>query len=172
LEAQQEGLLEFVKRLGEKQGWVILAHLLAPAAAPPPPRRESTPMSMSTVVLLYVLMLSVKPSDGLRVGFVDVTAFVPDLLICRPSCQKCGCRPSCRPSSCRFSKPPQLPKLSTFIYTWIFILSLTSLFQWHSGASNHVGGSPASNHVGGSPASHVGGSPTSNHVGGSPASHV
>jgi hypothetical protein len=117
LEAQQEGLLEFVKRLGEKQGWVILAQLLAPAAAPPPPRRESTPMSMSTVVLLYVLMLSVKPSNGLRVGFVDVTAFVPDLLICRPSCQKCGCRPSCRPSSCKFSKPPQLPKLSTFIYT-------------------------------------------------------
>jgi hypothetical protein len=120
LEAQQEGLLEFVKQLGEKQGWEIPAHLLAPAAAPPP-RRECTPVSMSTVVLLYVLMLSVTPSDGLRVGFVDVTAFVPDLLICRPSCQKCGCRPLCRPPSCRFWKPPHvgevLPKFSTFLYT-------------------------------------------------------
>ena len=44
---------------------------------PPPHRLESTPVSMSTDVLLSLLMLSVKPSDGLRAGFVDVWAFVP-----------------------------------------------------------------------------------------------
>jgi hypothetical protein len=91
LEAQQEGLLKFVQQVGEQQGWEILAQLLAP---PPPHRRESTPVSMSKVVLLSLLMLSVKPSDGLRAGFVDVPAFVPDLLMCRPSCRKCGCRSS------------------------------------------------------------------------------
>jgi hypothetical protein len=39
---------------------------------------------MSMVDLLSLLMLSVKPSDGLRAGFVDVSTFMPDLLICRP----------------------------------------------------------------------------------------
>ena len=34
---------------------------------------------MSTDVLLSLLMLSVKPSDGLRAGFVDVLAFVPEM---------------------------------------------------------------------------------------------
>jgi len=34
---------------------------------------------MSTDVLLSLLMLSVKPSDGLRAGFVDVSAFVPEM---------------------------------------------------------------------------------------------
>ena len=101
LEAQQDGLLKFVQQLGQKQGWEIPAELLAPPP-PPPYRRESTPVSMSTDVLLSLLMLSVKPSDGLRAGFVDVSAFVPDLLMCRPSCWKCGCRPSCRRFSCRF----------------------------------------------------------------------
>ena len=157
MEAQQDGLLKFVQQLGQKQGWEIPAELLAP---PPPYRRESTPVSMSTDVLLSLLMLSVKPSDGLRAGFVDVSAFVPDLLMCWPSCRKCGCRPSCRRFSCRFWKPPRagevLPKFSTFLYTpYIFILSLTcnllSFLQHQSGA--------ASNHVEGSPASHVGPSP-------------
>jgi hypothetical protein len=120
-------LLKFVQQLGKQQGWEIPAQLLAP---PPPHRRESTPVSMSTVVLLFLLMHSVKPSDGLRAGFVDVSAFVPDLLMCRPSCRKCGCRPSCRRFSCRFWKPPRagevLPKFLTFLYTpYIFILSLT-----------------------------------------------
>jgi hypothetical protein len=55
--------------------WEILAQLLAP----PPHRRESTPVSMSTVVLLFVLMLSVKPSDGLRAGFVDLSSFMPEM---------------------------------------------------------------------------------------------
>jgi len=49
--------------LGQQQGWEIPAELLAP---PPPYRREFTPVSMSTDVLLSLLMLSVKPSDGLR----------------------------------------------------------------------------------------------------------
>ena len=93
LEAQQEGLLKFVQQLRQQQGWEIPAQLLAPP--PPPHRRESTPVSMSMDVLLSLLMLSVKPSDGLRAGFVDVLAFVSDLLMCRPLCQKCGCRPSC-----------------------------------------------------------------------------
>jgi hypothetical protein len=84
LEAQQHGLLKFVQKLGEQQGWEISAQLLAPP--PAAPHRESNPVSMSTVVLLSALMLSVKPSDGLRAGFVDVSAFVPDLLFCRPSC--------------------------------------------------------------------------------------
>ena len=88
LEAQQDGLLKFVQQLGQKQGWEIPAELLAPPP-PPPYRRESTPVSMSTDVLLSLLMLSVKPSDGLRVGFVDVSAFVPDLLMCRHSCRIC-----------------------------------------------------------------------------------
>ena len=86
---------------------LVLLLLLAPP--PPPHRRESTPVSMSTDVLLSLLMLSVKPSDGLRAGFVDVSAFVPE----------CGCRPSCRRFSCRFWKPPRagevLPKFSTFL---------------------------------------------------------
>jgi len=75
LEAQQDGLLKFVQQLGQKQGWEIPAELLAPPP-PPPYRRESTPVSMSTDVLLSLLMLSVKPSDDLRAGFVDVWAFV------------------------------------------------------------------------------------------------
>jgi hypothetical protein len=159
-------LLKFIQQLGKQQGWEIPAQLLAP---PPPHCRESTPVSMSTVVLLSLLMHSVKPSDDLRAGFVDVSAFVPDLLMCRPSCRKCGCRPSCRCFSCRFWKPPRagevLPKFLTFLYTpYIFILSLTcnlfSFLQHQSGA--------ASNHVRGSPASHVGPSPP----GTSPGSHA
>ena len=50
LEAHQEGLLKFVQQLGQQQGWEIPAELLAP---PPPYRRESTPVSMSTHVLLF-----------------------------------------------------------------------------------------------------------------------
>ena len=50
-------------------------------APPPPYRRESTPVSMSTDVLLSLLMLSIKPSDGLRAGFVDVSH----------SCRICWC---------------------------------------------------------------------------------
>ena len=118
LEAQQAGLLQFVQQLGLQQGWEIPASLLAPPP-PPPHRSDSTPVSMSTDALLSMLMLSVKPSDGLRAGFVDVWAFVPGLLMCRPSCWKCGCRPSCRRFSCRFWKPPRvgevLPKFSTFL---------------------------------------------------------
>ena len=94
LEAQQAGLLQFVQQLGLQQGWEIPANLLAPPP-PPPHRPDSTPVSMSTDALLSMLMLSVKPSDGLRARFVDVWAFVPGLLICQPSCRKCGCRPSC-----------------------------------------------------------------------------
>jgi hypothetical protein len=85
LEIQTQGLLAFVQQLGEQQGWQIQAQLLAPPRPPPPPRRESTPVSISTIVLLFMLMLSVKPSDGRRAGFVDVSAFVLELLICRPS---------------------------------------------------------------------------------------
>jgi hypothetical protein len=95
LEAQTQGLLTFVQQLREQQGWPIPAQLLAPPRPPPPPRRESTSVSMSMIVLLSVLMLSVKLSDGRRAGFVEVSAFVTELLICRPSCWKCGCRPSC-----------------------------------------------------------------------------
>jgi hypothetical protein len=124
LEAQTQGLLAFVQQLGEQQGWQIPPQLVAPPRPPPPPRRESTPVSMITIVLLFMLMLSVNPSDGRRAEFVDVSAFVPELLICRPSCWKCGCRPSCRPSSCRFWKPPHveevLPKFSTVIYNLDF----------------------------------------------------
>jgi hypothetical protein len=94
LEVQTQGLLAFVQQLGEQQGWQIPAQLLAPPRLPPPPRRESTPVSMRTIVLLSMLMLSVKHSDGRRAGYVDVSAFMPELLICRSSCQKCGCRPS------------------------------------------------------------------------------
>jgi hypothetical protein len=79
LEAQTQGLLAFVQQLGEQQGWQIPSQLLAPPGPPPPPRRESTPVSMSTIVLLSVLMLSVKPSVGLRVGFVDLSAYVPEM---------------------------------------------------------------------------------------------
>jgi hypothetical protein len=112
-------------------------------------------------------MLSVKPSDGRRAGFVDVSAFVPELLLCRPSCRKCGCRLSCRLSFCRFWKPPHveevLLKFSTFLYNLDFYL-VTHVqflfFQRHSGAS--------SNHVGGLLGSHVGASP----AGASPGSHV
>ena len=63
LEAQQEGLLKFVQQLGQQQGWEIPAQLLAPP--PPPYRRESTPVSMSMDVLLSLLILRLKPSDGL-----------------------------------------------------------------------------------------------------------
>jgi hypothetical protein len=160
LEVQTQGLLAFVQQLGEKQGWRILAQLLPPPRPPPPPHRESTPVSP-----LSMLMLSVKPSVGLRAGFVDST-FVPGLLICRPSCRKCGCPPLCRPS-CRFWKPPHVeevqPKFSTFFTTWIFILLLMCnffFFQWHSWAS--------SNHLRGSPGSHVGPSP----AGASPGSQL
>jgi hypothetical protein len=89
LEAQQAGLLQFVQQLGLQQGWEIPANLLAPVPPPPPPpphRPDSTQVSMSTDVLLSMVMLSVKPSDGLRAGFVDVRAFVPGLFMCRPSC--------------------------------------------------------------------------------------
>jgi hypothetical protein len=83
-------------------------------------------------------MLSVKPSVGLRAGFVDLSAFVPELLICRPSCWKCGCRPSCRPSSCRFLKPPHveevLPKFSTFLYNLDFYLVTRVQFFLFSGS--------------------------------------
>jgi hypothetical protein len=130
LEVQTQGLLAFVQQLGEKQGWRILAQLLPPLRPPPPPHRESTPVSP-----LSVLMLSVKPSVGLRAGFVDST-FVPGSLICRPSWRKCGCPPSCRPS-CRFWKPPHVeevqPKFSTFFTTWIFILLLMCNFFFFSG---------------------------------------
>jgi len=119
LEAQQASLLQFVQQLGLQQGWEIPANLLAPPPPPPPHRPDSTPVSMSTDALVSMLMLSVKPSDGLRAEFVDVWAFVPGLLMCRPSCRKCGCRPSCRHFSCRFWKPPRagevLPKFSTFL---------------------------------------------------------
>ena len=77
LEAQQAGLLQFVQQLGLQQDWEIPANLLAPPPPPPPHRPDSTPVSMSTDALLSMLMLSVKPSDGLRAGFVDVWAFVP-----------------------------------------------------------------------------------------------
>jgi hypothetical protein len=154
LEAQTQGLLAFVQQLGEQQGWQIPAQLIAPPPRPPPPpRRESTPVSMSTLVLLSVLMLSVKPSVSLRAGFVDLSAFVPELLIFRPSCRKCGCRSSCRPS-CRFWKPPNveevLPKFSIFLKNLDFYLVTHVQFlfiQRYSGAS--------SNHVRGSPGSHV-----------------
>ena len=152
MEAQQAGLLQFVQQLGLQQGWEIPANLLAPP--PLPHRPNSTPVSMSTDALLSMLMLSVKPSDGLRAGFIDVSAFMPDLLMCWPSYRKCGCRPSCRRFSCRFWKPPHagevLSKFLTFLYTpYIFILSLTCniffFMQRTSGAaSNQVGGSPAS----------------------------
>jgi hypothetical protein len=79
LEAQTQGLLAFVQHLGEQQGWQIPAQLLAPPRPPPPPRPESTPVSISTIVLLFVLMLSVKPSVGLRAGVVDLSAFVPEM---------------------------------------------------------------------------------------------
>jgi hypothetical protein len=95
---------------------------------------------MSTIVLLSVLMLSVKPSVDLRDRFVDLSAFVPELLICRPSCRKCGGRPSCRPSSCRFWKPPHveevLPKFSTSLYNldfYLFTHMQFIFFQRHSG---------------------------------------
>jgi hypothetical protein len=124
LEVQTQGLLAFMQQLGEQQGWQIPAQMLAPPQLPPPPRRESTSVSMSTIVLLSMLMLSVKRIDGRHAGYVDVSAFMPELLICRPSCQKCGCRPSCRPSSCRFWKPPHveevLPKFSSFLYNLDF----------------------------------------------------
>jgi hypothetical protein len=128
LEAQQEGLLKFVQQLGEQQGWQIPLHLLAPQP-PPPHHPDSTPVSMSTDVLLSMLMVSVKPSDGLRAGFADVWAFVPGLLMCQPSCRKCGCRISCRRFSCRFWKPPcvveVLPKFSTFSLNWLHFYLVT-----------------------------------------------
>jgi hypothetical protein len=81
LEAQTQGLLAFVQQLREQQGWQIPAQLLAPPRPPPPPRRESTLVSMNTIVLLSVLMLSFKPNVDLRAGFVDLSAFVPELLM-------------------------------------------------------------------------------------------
>jgi hypothetical protein len=55
-----------------------------------------------------------------------VSAFVLELLMCRPSCRKCGCQLSCRLSSCRFWKPPHveevLLKFSTFLYNLDFYL--------------------------------------------------
>jgi hypothetical protein len=117
-------LLKFTQQLGKQQGWEIPAQLLAPP--PAPHRRESTPVSMGMVHLLSLIMLSVKPSDVLRAGFVDVLAFMPDLLICRPSCQKCCCRPLCQPFSYKFWKSPHagevLPKFSTFLYNLHFYL--------------------------------------------------
>ena len=77
MEAQQESLLKFVQQLGQQQGWEIPAQLLAPP--PPPYRRESTPVSMSMDVLLSLLILRLKPSDGLRAGFVDVSAIMPEM---------------------------------------------------------------------------------------------
>jgi hypothetical protein len=118
LEAQQAGLLQFMQQLGLQQGWEIPANLLAPPP-PPPHRPDSTLVSMSMDALLSMLMLSVKPSDGLRAGFVDVWAFMSGLLMCRPSCRKCVCRPSYRRFSGRFWKPPRAgevqPKFSTFL---------------------------------------------------------
>ena len=70
LEAQQEGLLKWVQQIGQQQGWQIPENLLAP------PRLthhvDSTTVSTNTNMLLSMLMLSVKLSDG---GFVDVWAF-------------------------------------------------------------------------------------------------
>jgi hypothetical protein len=89
----------------------------------------STPVSMSTDVLLSMLMLSVKPSVGLRAGFADVWAFVPGLLMCQPSCRKCACRPSYRRFSCRFWKPPRagevLPKVFNFSLNWLHFYLVT-----------------------------------------------
>jgi hypothetical protein len=79
LEAQTQGLLAFVQQLEEQQGWQIPAQLLAPPRPPPPPHRESTPVSMSMIVLLSVLMLCVKRSVGLRARFVDLSAFMPEM---------------------------------------------------------------------------------------------
>jgi hypothetical protein len=93
LEAQNEGILKLMQQLGEQHGWQIPLELLAPPRQPQRP--DSTPVRMSTDVLLSMLMLSVKPSDGLRARFVDVWHSVPGLLMCRPSCRKCGCQPSC-----------------------------------------------------------------------------
>ena len=69
IEAQQEGLLRFVQQLGEQQGWQIPLHLLAPQ---PPP--QSTPVSM-----FYFLC-------SCLVSNLEM-AFVPDLLMCGPSCR-------------------------------------------------------------------------------------
>ena len=69
VEAQQEGLLRFVQQLGEQQGWQIPLHLLAPQ---PPPK--STPVSM-----FYFLC-------SCLVSNLEM-AFVPDLLMCGPSCR-------------------------------------------------------------------------------------
>ena len=69
VEAQQEGLLRFVQQLGEQQGWQIPLHLLAPQ---PPP--QSTPVSM-----FYFLC-------SCLVSNLEM-AFVPDLLMCGPSCR-------------------------------------------------------------------------------------
>ena len=73
VEAQQEGLLRFVQQLGEQQGWQIPLHLLAPQ---PPP--QSTPVSM-----FYFLC-------SCLVSNLEM-AFVPDLLMCGPSCRVSWC---------------------------------------------------------------------------------
>src|SRR5579859_1275908 len=93
LEAQNEGIIKLMQQHGEQHGWQIPLELLAPPRQPQPP--DSTQVRMNTDVLLSMLMLSVKPSDGLRARFVDVWRSVPGLLMCRPSCRKCGCQPSC-----------------------------------------------------------------------------
>ena len=69
VEAQQEGLLWFVQQLGEQQGWQIPLHLLAPQPLP-----HSTPVSM-----FYFLC-------SCLVSNLEM-AFVPDLLMCGPSCR-------------------------------------------------------------------------------------
>jgi len=69
VEAQQEGLLRFVQQLGEQQGWQIPLHLLAPQ---PPPQ--------STLVSMFYFLCSCLVSN------LEM-AFVPDLLMCGPSCR-------------------------------------------------------------------------------------
>jgi hypothetical protein len=137
LEVQTQDLLAFVQELGEQQGWQIPAQLLASPRPPPPPRRESTPVSMSTIVLLLVLMLSVKPSFGLRAGFVDLSVFVPELLICRPSCRNVVVGLRVDLLFAGFGNLPMYRRccrnFQLFSTTWIFILLLTFNFFLFSG---------------------------------------
>jgi hypothetical protein len=53
-------MIKFMQQIGQQQGWSIPQQLLAP---PPPYRPDSTPVSMTTNVLLSMLMLSVKPTE-------------------------------------------------------------------------------------------------------------
>jgi hypothetical protein len=156
-EVQTRGLLAFVQQLGEQQGWQIPAQLLAPPRPPPPPRRESTLVSVITIVLLYVLVFSVKPSDGRRAGFVDVSAFVPEMwlsaFVSTFFLQVLETSPCSGGAAEIFNFSLQLGFLSCYSHE-------ISVFQRHSGAS--------SNHVGGSLGSHVRASP----AGASPGSHV